>query len=295
MKDMTMVERLRFYTKYVENALEYSIKSENIRGQEIIFESVKYSTLSGGKRLRPALLLEFCRICGGDIEAALPFACAIEMIHTYSLIHDDLPCMDNDDYRRGKLTNHKVYGEALAVLAGDGLLTLAFETALKPQTCALLPADTVLKAAFVLARSAGMDGMVGGQVLDMQGGGNSDIETAQRLKTGALIEAAAQIGCIVAGAEPPQCEAAQKYASSLGLAFQLQDDILDITGKAEDLGKATQRDIAEGKNTFVSILGLEECKNKVKQLTELAVAALDVFEEKAFLTELAKFLAVRQK
>lgn len=296
---MTMNERLGFYAKYTENALESFIKLRNPCGQDKIIEAVKYSTFSGGKRLRPALMMEFCRICGGDMEAVLPFACALEMIHTYSLIHDDLPCMDNDDFRRGKPTNHKVYGEAIAVLAGDALLNLAFETVLNPNNLNLLPAETVLSISYELSRAAGVDGMIGGQVLDMEAEEKpipiDALKTLQSLKTGALIEAAAKIGCMLSGAEKPLLDAANDYAKCIGLAFQIQDDILDVEGDAEVLGKPTGSDAACGKTTYPSLLGLEACKEMVSNLTNQAIEALSLFEDKDFLVELACSLAVRKK
>ena len=200
--------------------------------QKRLFDAMRYSLLAGGKRIRPVLTLEFCRICGGDWQSAVPFACALEMVHTYSLIHDDLPCMDNDDYRRGRLTNHKVFGEALAVLAGDGLLTAAFETA------ANAPADpaVIVRAIRILSEQAGELGMVGGQVLDMQAEEQELTEQGiydiQRRKTGALIQAACQIGVVAANGTAQQLESAKTYAQNLGLAFQIRDDMLDVLGAA---------------------------------------------------------------
>ena len=198
-------------------------------------EAMEYSLLAGGKRIRPVLTLECCRLCGGDPEAALNFACGVEMIHTYSLIHDDLPAMDDDDLRRGRPTNHKVYGEATAILAGDGLLTAAFQAL----AGAKLPAERVVEAVACLAKEAGPEGMVGGQALDMAGEGRAltrkELELLQSLKTGALISAAAELGCIAAGGTAEQRAAVRTYAQCLGRAFQIQDDILDVTGTAEEL------------------------------------------------------------
>ena len=194
---MTLKEQLAAYSKMVEDRLMTYIQPSEDKGQAVVFEACRYSAMAGGKRLRPGLVLEFCRVCGGDLEAALPFACALEMIHTYSLIHDDLPCMDNDDFRRGKPTNHKVYGEATAVLAGDGLLNLAFETASDPANTKLVSAETQGKAIRMLSRASGMDGMIGGQILDMQAEETSisleQLKTLQELKTGALISVAARL------------------------------------------------------------------------------------------------------
>lgn len=260
-----------------------------------LYESMRYSLLAGGKRIRPVLVLESCRMCGGDPETALPFACAVEMIHTYSLIHDDLPAMDNDELRRGRPTNHMVYGEATAILAGDGLLTAAFQTL----TQADLTAQQVMEAVACLSLAAGPEGMVGGQALDMAGEGRSltraELEQLQSLKTGALIAAAAELGCIAAGGSPEQREAVRRYAQCLGRAFQVQDDILDVTSTDEELGKPTGSDREKEKNTFVSLLGLERSRELVEELTAQAVAALDGFASRDFLVWLANTLAQRTK
>ena len=260
--------------------------------QKRLFDAMRYSLLAGGKRIRPVLTLEFCRICGGDWQSAVPFACALEMIHTYSLIHDDLPCMDNDDYRRGRLTNHKVFGEALAVLAGDGLLTAAFETA------ANAPADpaVTVKAIRILSEQAGELGMVGGQVLDMdaeeQELTEQGIYDIQRRKTGALIQAACQIGVVAANGTQQQLDAAKTYAQNLGLAFQIRDDMLDVLGDAAKLGKATHVD--ENKNTFVRLYGIGACSKMIESETKTAIEALACFENSEFLVEMARQLALRE-
>lgn len=260
--------------------------------QKRLFDAMRYSLLAGGKRIRPVLTLEFCRICGGDWEKAIPFACALEMVHTYSLIHDDLPCMDNDDYRRGRLTNHKVFGEALAVLAGDGLLTAAFETAAQADAD---PAVTV-RAIRILAEQAGELGMVGGQVLDMdaeeQELTEQGIYDIQRRKTGALIQAACQIGVVAGGGTQEQLEAAGTYAQNIGLAFQIRDDMLDVLGDAAKLGKATHMD--ENKNTFVRLYGIGACSKMIEEETKSAVDALSCFENSEFLVEMAGQLALRE-
>ena len=260
--------------------------------QKRLFDAMRYSLLAGGKRIRPVLTLEFCRICGGDWEKAIPFACALEMVHTYSLIHDDLPCMDNDDYRRGRLTNHKVFGEALAVLAGDGLLTAAFETAAQADAD---PAVTV-RAIRILAEQAGELGMVGGQVLDMdaeeQELTEQGIYDIQRRKTGALIQAACQIGVVAGGGTQEQLEAAGTYAQNIGLAFQIRDDMLDVLGDAAKLGKATHMD--ENKNTFVRLYGIGACSKMIEEETKSAVAALSCFGNSEFLVEMAGQLALRE-
>ena len=256
-------------------------------------EAMEYSLLAGGKRIRPVLALEVCRMCGGDPEAALPFACALEMVHTYSLIHDDLPAMDDDQLRRGRPTNHVVYGEATAILAGDGLLTAAFEQLTKAE----LPPQRIVDAVACLARNAGPGGMVGGQALDMAGGGRSmtrgELEQLQSLKTGALISAAAELGCIAAGGTQEQLQKVREYAQALGRAFQVQDDILDVTSTDEELGKNVGSDRANEKTTFVTALGLEGSRALVEELTQRAIHALDGFENGAFLIWLAQSLSKR--
>ena len=268
--------------------------------QKSIFTAMRYSLMDGGKRIRPMLVLEFCRMCGGDAEAAAPFACAVEMIHTYSLIHDDLPCMDNSDLRRGRPSNHKVFGEASALLAGDGLLTAAFETMLSEQSIRRAGADRAARAAGILASAAGAYGMVGGQVLDMAGEGHAmgltEVEELQRLKTGALIRAAAEMGCVLAGGSEEQRKAVCRYAERIGLAFQIQDDILDVVGDEATLGKPVGSDAKSEKNTFVTLKGLEECRHLVEKLTEEAVEALSIFgDEGDSLCWLARSLASREK
>ena len=266
--------------------------------RKTLFESMEYSLMAGGKRIRPQLVLEFCSLCGGSREQAMPFACALEMIHSYSLIHDDLPCMDDDDLRRGKPTNHKVYGEAAALLAGDALLTLAFETMLSPESIAAAGAERAARAAGELARAAGAHGMVGGQIIDLESEGKQvPLEVLEKMdegKTGALILAACRMGCILGGASPAQMQAAEIYARSIGLAFQIQDDLLDVTGDAALLGKNTGMDSARGKSTYVSLLGVEKARETVERLTRTAVDALAVFGEKAQpLAELALALQNR--
>ena len=264
-----------------------------------LYESMRYSLLAGGKRIRPVLALEFARLAGlADWKTALPMACALELVHTYSLIHDDLPCMDDDDLRRGRPTNHKVFGEANAVLAGDGLLTAAFETMLAPGQ--KLPPERVLGAAGILARAAGGRGMVGGQVLDMAGEGRAlgltEVEELQRLKTGALIRAAVEMGCAVAGGAEEQREALCRYADCLGLAFQIQDDILDVVGDEATLGKPIGSDARSDKTTFVALKGLADCRILVAELTDRAVEALAPFGSEAeSLRGLAQSLAGREK
>lgn len=263
-----------------------------------LYDAMNYSLLAGGKRIRPVLTMEVCKACGGERFTALPFACAIEMIHTYSLIHDDLPCMDDDDLRRGRATNHKVYGEAMALLAGDALLTAAFETLASAEN---LQAHQIAEGVSCLSRAAGPAGMVGGQSLDIAGEGRalalSDVEEIHALKTGALITAAAELGCIAAGADEKKRMAIRTYAQRLGLAFQIRDDMLDVEGCTEDLGKPIGSDVSNQKTTFVSLNGLEACRKLVEDLTREAAAALEVFEAKdaEFLLALAQEMATRKQ
>ncbi|MEA4965732.1 MAG: farnesyl diphosphate synthase [Oscillospiraceae bacterium] len=259
--------------------------------QKTVLEAMRYSLLAGGKRIRPVLVLEFCRVCGGDWNRAVPFAAALEMIHTYSLIHDDLPCMDNDDYRRGRLTNHKVYGEATAVLAGDGLLTAAFETASRADAAP----ETAVSVLRVLSACAGAYGMVGGQQLDLEGETraltDAEIHEVYRLKTGALLSAACRMGVRAAGGSAAQLEAAEVYADGVGLAFQLRDDVLDAVGDSKTLGKQTGMD--GKKNTYLKLYGMARCEAMIGAETARAVRALDVFADREFLEQLANQLANR--
>lgn len=265
--------------------------------QKTVLEAMRYSLLAGGKRLRPVLTMEFCRAAGGDWHDAVPFGCALEMIHTYSLIHDDLPCMDNDDLRRGRPTCHRAFDEATAVLAGDGLLTAAFETAASAEG---LPAETVLQCIRILGRAAGMNGMIAGQVLDMGAEHRKisldELRLLQSLKTGCLLWAACELGCVAAGkSDADTLRKAHAYGEKLGLAFQIQDDILDIEGDAQVLGKTTGKDAREEKSTFPSLLGLEECRRLADSLTEEAVRAISGMDGAGFLTGLARSLTGRAK
>jgi len=287
------------YVALIEKELSKRLyKVEN--GQNYVRDAMNYSLSNGGKRIRPILVLEFCRLCGGNIDDAMNFACAIEMIHTYSLIHDDLPCMDNDDFRRGKPSCHKAYGEEYALLAGDGLLTLAFETALLDGN-GVLP-ENKIRAVRTLASLAGIGGMVGGQVLDLQAENTAPdydkIKTIDSLKTGALIKAAVLLGCFAANVtDEAKLAAAQKYAECIGFAFQIVDDILDVTSDTETLGKPVGSDIKNEKVTYVSLLGIEASKQTVEQLTNEALEALEAFdgEKSEFLKNFAISLADRKK
>lgn len=285
------------YLPMIEEALSSYLPSKDCLQKDVV-AAMEYSLMAGGKRIRPTLTLEFCRICGGDVQAALPFACAVEMIHSYSLIHDDLPCMDDSDLRRGRPSNHIQFGEDIALLAGDGLLTLAFETALAPENMELAGPQKGAEAAYLLAKAAGAEGMVGGQVIDLQHENqHAPIETLiemDRKKTGALIQAAVQMGCAVAGASQAQREAAKQYASCIGLAFQIRDDILDVISDPETLGKPVGSDDKNEKSTYVSLLGMEKAQQLVEELTQKAVEALAVFSENtSFLRDFAQSLANR--
>lgn len=287
-----IANRLKEDQALVDNWLHAFTESQPEYGKTR--EAMAYSLFSGGKRIRPALVLAFCRLFGGDAESALPFAGAIEMLHTASLIHDDLPCMDDDDLRRGRPTSHKVYGEALAVIAGDALFIAPFEAiAMHGEP------EKARRAAACLARAGGGAGMCAGQVLDLDGEGKSlsydEISEIQRLKTGCIIEAAARLGCIAAGSTPEQEEAAASYARKVGLAFQIRDDILDITGDEAKLGKPIGSDEENNKSTFVALKGLEACDALTRELTAQAVAKIADMPGSEYLCGLAEALAVRDR
>ena len=264
---------------------------------EKIYEAMRYSLLAGGKRLRPILCLASCELAGGTTSMAMPTACAMEMIHTMSLIHDDLPAMDNDDYRRGKLTNHKVYGEDIAILAGDGLLTYAFEfIATKTEN---VPPQQVLQMIAHLGRAAGAGGLIGGQVVDVESEGKTDVslETLNYIhahKTGALLEACVVCGAILASASEADLQRLSRFAKNIGLAFQIIDDILDITATQEEQGKTAGKDVQAGKVTFPSLWGIEESRRQASQLVADAKAQLAVFGSKALpLLAIADFITSR--
>lgn len=263
-------------------------------GQRSVVRAMKYSLVNGGKRLRPVLVIEFCKACGGTLSDALPFACAIEYIHTYSLIHDDLPCMDNDDMRRGKPSCHKMFGEATALLAGDALLTHAFEIAASSD----LPSDRVNAAVSLLAQNAGVGGMIGGQVLDLMyekyQAELSEIITVHKLKTGALISAACILGCIAAGASEEKISSASRFAYNLGIAFQIKDDLLDVFGDEQKLGKPVGSDAENDKKTYVDIVGAEKAKSDVEMLTASAINQLAHFQNTDFIEMLANKLIERE-
>ncbi len=290
---MIFENRNREYREFVENYLKGIYRKYADQPQKPLFEAMEYSLLAGGKRLRPIFALDFCRMCGGDWQTAAPFAAAIEMIHTYSLIHDDLPCMDNDDYRRGRPTNHKVFGEGMAVLAGDALLTDAFMIA----STARIPNPARMGEAIgLIAEGAGSLGMVGGQVLDIMSEerelNEQEVLDIQSRKTGCLIYIACCLGVIAGGGTQQQLEAAGKFASNLGLAFQIRDDMLDVIGTQEEMGKGVGTDAA--KNTFVRLHGLEKCEELVQKYTAAAIESLAVFENTEYMTSLAKSLTDRR-
>lgn len=261
-----------------------------------LLESMHYSLTAGGKRIRPALVLEFCRISGGDVEKALPVACAIEMLHTYSLIHDDLPCMDNDDLRRGKPTNHVVYGECTATLAGDALQAEAFGTIARSE----LPAENKIACVEILADAVGSDGMCAGQYLDMVGESKrlteEELDDINSRKTGALLIAACRMGVAAAGGSGEMLEAAAHYGACVGAAFQIRDDILDVISTSEELGKPIGSDAQEHKNTYMALLGESKCMEMIEKLTNQSKSALcGAFDDTKFLCDLADSMVTRRK
>ena len=283
------------YKNKIDTALEKAFLDAAGMPLAGLAEAMRYSLLAGGKRIRPTLVLEFCRICGGDIEAAMPVACAVEMLHTYSLIHDDLPCMDNDALRRGKPTNHVVYGECVATLAGDALQAEAFAAILRSS----LSADRRALCAECLADAVGLDGMCGGQYLDMLG--ENKVLTEEELtdinsrKTGALLIAACRMGVAAAGGSEKQMDAAAQYGAAIGAAFQIRDDMLDVLGSEQELGKPIGSDAEEKKNTYMALFGAERCARMVERLTARAKDVLrGVYDDTGFLCSLADSMAVRR-
>ena len=297
MKPEAYQKQYEAYVSLIEPALSKALEGRLAPLQQ----SMAYSLLAGGKRIRPVLTLEFARLAGlADWKTALPMACALELVHTYSLIHDDLPCMDDDDMRRGKPSNHKVYGENYALLAGDGLLTKAFETALSSEAFRNVGMERAAYAAAVLARCAGEHGMVGGQCIDLATENRTvsldELCEKDTGKTANLIMAACMMGCIAAGANETQINAAKEYALHIGLAFQIRDDILDVTGDAKELGKNVGVDAQNARCTYVSILGVEKAQALVDEHTEKALHALDAFDaDSTFLHEFAEKLATRSR
>lgn len=288
--DMTNAE----YKNLIDSKLSEYFNAEGL-SYDGLLDSMHYSLTAGGKRIRPMLVLEFCRISGGEVEKAIPVACAIEMLHTYSLIHDDLPCMDNDDLRRGKPTNHVVYGECTATLAGDALQAAAFGTIVHSE----LTAEAKVSCIAILADAVGCDGMCAGQYLDMLGESKKltedELNDINSHKTGALLTAACCMGVAAAGGSEEMLEAASQYGAALGEAFQIRDDILDVISTSEELGKPIGSDAQEHKNTYMALLGEEKCMEKIEKLTEQAKAALNgVFTDKEFLCNLADLMVTRK-
>ena len=288
---------LNEYAEIINAYLEKALPQCDF-GEAVVHEAMNYSLSIGGKRIRPVLVLEFCRVCGGNIEDALCLAAALEMVHTYSLIHDDLPCMDNDDMRRGMPSCHIKYGYEYALLAGDGLLTQAFGVIADSDFAKKNPA-LAIKAVAALSSLAGANGMIGGQVIDLKNenrkAGLETISKMDELKTGALIKCAALFGCIAAGADEEKIKAATEYATKIGQAFQIVDDILDVTGDEKNLGKPIGSDKESGKSTYYTLLGLEKAQEYADRLTDEATHALEIFgKESEFLKELAFMLAKRK-
>ncbi len=278
------------YIALTEKALFEFLPDLNCNERKLI-ESMKYSLEAGGKRVRPQLVYEFNALCNGSPESATAFACAVEMIHTYSLIHDDLPCMDDDDLRRGKPSNHKVFGEDTALLAGDALQTLAFEIMTCEKAVSLAGEKACCKAVNTLAKYSGATGMVGGQVIDLANeNANAPLEILREMdykKTACLIKSACELGCISANADEKLMRSASEYGECIGIAFQIQDDILDVTSSDEELGKPVGSDNENSKSTYVSLLGIDKCRQLVDELTQKAIDALSVFD--ADTTQLKEF------
>lgn len=295
------MEELQQKVEHINNVLEKFLPAEDGQ-QRIIFEAMNYSVRAGGKRLRPMLMEETYHMFGGSSAVIEPFMAAIEMIHTYSLVHDDLPAMDNDEYRRGKKTTHAVYGEAMGILAGDALLNLAYETAAKAFDMEVADAR-VARAFAVLAKKAGVYGMVGGQVVDVESEKSDDcpitrekLDFIYRLKTGALIESSMMIGAILAGASSDEISRVEQIAAKLGLAFQIQDDVLDVTSSLEVLGKPVGSDEKNNKATYVTFEGLDKAVSDVERISKEAEKLLDdLGYDDAFLKELFEYLIHREK
>lgn len=294
---MSFKEELRTKTEEIEKLLTTYLPQET-GFQKTVLEAVNYSVLAGGKRLRPLLMKETYQMFGGEGKVVEPFMAAMEMIHTYSLVHDDLPAMDNDEYRRGKKTTHAVYGEAMGILAGDALLNLAFETAAGAFDMETSPRTA--KALQILSGKAGIYGMIGGQVVDVESEGQplsrEKLDFIYRLKTSALIEAAMMVGAVLAGASDEEVAAMERVAGDVGLAFQIQDDILDVTSTLEVLGKPIHSDDKNNKTTYVTLVGLDKAKKDVEEISERALSTLASLEHKnAFLEELIRMLITREK
>jgi geranylgeranyl diphosphate synthase type II len=294
---MNLNERLTNYAQLTEQALEKALPAATTEftAYNQLVEAMRYSVLGGGKRIRGALCLEFCRLCGGDPQLALPFAAAVEMIHAYSLIHDDLPCMDDDDLRRGKPSCHIAFGESVALLAGDALQTCAFKTALSAKG---VSADNVIKATETLAVCAGYEGMCGGQAMDLEAektpADHKTLVEIHKGKTGQMIIAAALMGCYAAGATKEQLDVAREYAAEIGIVFQMVDDVLDVTASEEELGKPIGSDAQCNKTTYVTLFGVDKTMEYAAEHTEKAKEALSIFGDEAmFLKDFADYLLNR--
>ena len=296
---MDLKKYLKERCRLVDEALEQFLPPAD-ELPDSLHKSMRYSVFAGGKRVRPILLLAACEAVGGEIGPAMPAACAMEMIHTYSLIHDDLPAMDNDDFRRGNPTNHKVFGEAIAILAGDALLTEAFILLSDPGRWGKTGSTRLLPVIHEIARSAGSHGMVGGQVVDMESEGKRDVDLAivqyiHTHKTGALLKASVKAGALLGGADDAGLAAMTRYGEAVGLAFQIADDILDIEGTTEELGKDAGSDEARGKATYPAVMGIAESKRRAGELVGMALDALSGFGEKADpLREIARYIVYRK-
>ncbi len=292
---MNCKEVLNIKAKEIDGYLEQYLPKQKEYPSEI-FEAMRYSIFAGGKRLRPVLLLSTCEMLGGNSKEAIPFACAIEMIHTYSLIHDDLPAMDNDDYRRGKLTSHKKFGEALAILAGDGLLHHAME--IMANACVENCSEKTVKAMQAIAQGAGVYGMLSGQVVDVLSEGKEIDEKTMyfihKNKTAAMLQGALKAGAILAGATKQQVEMMEQAGEKLGVAFQIADDVLDITSSLEELGKPVHSDEKNEKNTYVTIYGIEKSKEMIQNLSQEAICIFKTFSKGTFLAELTQYLIDRK-
>ncbi len=294
-----MDNKIQGYSSLIEEKL-YNFFQTSLPQYKELFDSMEYSVKNGGKRVRPLLTLLFYNACGkDDVLKAMPMAEAVEFIHTYSLIHDDLPCMDDDDFRRGKPSNHKVYGEAVALLAGDGLLTAAFDRISSWSLAGLYDAEIAVRAINELSVFAGARGMIGGQIIDIKNESNPDadfdaLKLMDELKTGCLISVACALGCIAAGASDELIEAAKAFGTKLGLAFQIKDDILDVTSSLEKLGKMVGSDKENNKSTYVTLLGVEKCEQLVKELTNEALKMLELFPNNQTIKLYANYLADRE-
>ncbi len=289
----TMNEMISLYSEQINKTLDvYLPENKN----DVLDSALRYSVFAGGKRIRPVICLAFCDMISGSFEKALPFACALEMVHTYSLIFDDLPCMDNDSLRRGIPTNHVVFGESTAVLAGMGLYGEAFTQIITDGESRGLSDKQIIQGIKILLDASGQNGIVRGQVLDLEnkpGLTEKEVLNIHNLKTAAMLKASALLGCVAADASDDVFCAAEKYAENIGLAFQIRDDILDVTGTVSEMGKTLGKDAADEKTTFVNIYGLEKAQRLVEEYTAKAVDAINKYDKSGFLKDLAVYLATR--